>query len=1399
MERRKGREFDAACSDIRNSQDDDRTVNVLKRIARNVQKVTGSEASDQKETDEACHKQCEVKNDVHAGLSDQSARLLVQENTEHKGQDEECVAKTVEPSEERSNENNYRDLDLSLLLPEPIIIEQQTISLSDINDDEYLLNFPLPPLPNDEPEEPKPPKVLPPPPPPEAFSLHVEPEKPPDLHINDEKTIVRSVHNRIFKNGESHPNMPDFIWKRDHWELSDFLIRYQPLSNNFRIIHGNNNYLSKTTQVEGKVLHDLPACGSCVFQSILAGRAYSSRKAVDQNDIQPIIKMKFVQSMIVDGVIIFDKIINDIKVKKYLDLHLSHLCGFEHIPCEDPPYDDIPCVHTILVVHSHHGFNGKKKNQNKRRKTTMEKHESKLHRETKRKSLDTTKPSKRATNKQRFVYGQPGKKKGIRAKIPTPISYKLIPPSNRVYHRKPYMVENPETLKSALIRPDKKKPIFDFYPPITPKVKSFLDIKFEKKIKDLNAITGYVTEDETPYFNLRLVTKIEPFEPSNYQKERTLNKFPYYESTPGTHYFDFTDGPWVKVTFHDDSSSFFIRRHIPESPIILFDGEIFHKATIKPFSSITSFLVPKKAPYLYRGLTHCYGKISNFNQFCQRIYEYIESAGIRFPRDNKGNIVNTSIFTRYVPPFLADSFVLPESVGHSFNFYGLVPKAKAPDINFVTDIDFIYAPKLVNGVKRQVPFFYNEHSEKLSEYQAFIEAPEKYTLTLPHHGARNYPVVSIAKGPILPEGERPAKFVGYKVPYNVVIRQITHFETREVLSQAYDYLCARINPDSTIEYVNQLYVFYNDMDCSDHIKSTYRFNTIRAAMFQVKRLAEAAAPLLPTSLLTNVIKPFIYIFKDRVYQPPEKKDAVYTDKVHFCGRPFRNSLEFPVSKKVKKNFHIQVRNKPRTKSKPTFHFYTFDPSLFTGIYYDRNNVINHVHAILHRNLVYHDSFHLDLTVEFIKLYKKMIRKDSSVSVLEFNEENCLNYVNSRHWTSARKKLWIKNMMSVSENMNIDVINEDMTKKAYDHDFFLKDESYLKYKAPRGIQNAQPLLKCLHACTMQHLNDVFFSLPCTVKHIPLNDRPEYLRDYMSGYSYFYGFDFTSWECSITAEVIKAFADFILLFPKSKMLYSSLMLQSSRHAKIKNDYLKAKVPLIRMSGDFETSFGNSVINWCLIKHYARINCIKCKVVVEGDDAIVATNKPLPGDIVDFYKSNGFDLELVDGEGELGKVGFCSTLFDDNGLYKNPEKLYRSLLSNTFTGLKREDLQAAKVSSADYTYPNNPVIHKLFEFVKDLGYMLVKVDAYNDDFDESLSGSYGLKKHVRSQSSDLASYMIRHNVDLTYVLQATNPTMLLERALIAHGCEPIEDLGHDGINVTGEKLTKAPRLSHVLKHLK
>lgn len=78
---------------------------------------------------------------------------------------------------------------------------------------------------------------------------------------------------------------------------------------------------------------------------------------------------------------------------------------------------------------------------------------------------------------------------------------------------------------------------------------------------------------------------------------------------------------------------------------------------------------------------------------------------------------------------------------------------------------------------------------------------------------------------------------------------------------------------------------------------------------------------------------------------------------------------------------------------------------------------------------------------------------------------------------------------------------------------------------------------------------------------------------------------------------------------------------------------------MSGNVDTSLGNSLINYAIIKECALKLIGDCEVIVNGDDSILFTNKPVDVEkLVAMLRTYNMESKVNQSETNIHKVEFC-----------------------------------------------------------------------------------------------------------------------------------------------------------------
>jgi hypothetical protein len=111
----------------------------------------------------------------------------------------------------------------------------------------------------------------------------------------------------------------------------------------------------------------------------------------------------------------------------------------------------------------------------------------------------------------------------------------------------------------------------------------------------------------------------------------------------------------------------------------------------------------------------------------------------------------------------------------------------------------------------------------------------------------------------------------------------------------------------------------------------------------------------------------------------------------------------------------------------------------------------------------------------------------------------------------------------------------------------------------------------------------------------------------------------------------------------------------------DGIKYTVTGTRMSGDVDTSLGNSLINYAILRAMLKKLDIAGDVIVNGDDSIIFTNEPIPIDkAMIALREYNMETVMLPSTRNIHKVEFCRTKLIINNLgiptmMINPARLF------------------------------------------------------------------------------------------------------------------------------------------------
>lgn len=279
--------------------------------------------------------------------------------------------------------------------------------------------------------------------------------------------------------------------------------------------------------------------------------------------------------------------------------------------------------------------------------------------------------------------------------------------------------------------------------------------------------------------------------------------------------------------------------------------------------------------------------------------------------------------------------------------------------------------------------------------------------------------------------------------------------------------------------------------------------------------------------------------------------------------------------------------------------------------------------------------------------------------------------------------------------------------------FIKDEFYVEPKTPRTINSRSDWFKTMVGPIFHAIGEAVFSLPCFIKHVPIEERVNHIIEVISMLgAEIDETDFSSFEAHFKKFILSLIPHAVyrrylinLLSRMCVKLFLEFMEdviegpQKLYFAKVIIDLVEAE-----MSGEMSTSLTNSITNlilycWLLSRKYGR-NVWENKGIFEGDDGINA-RRPEHRLSSDDFKQVGFECKMKTST-DISGTDFCSLIFDEMERIPVTDvvKVYikfgwgtgQFICGNT---MKCLELLRAKSFSILYQYPGCPVLYELARY--------------------------------------------------------------------------------------------------------
>jgi hypothetical protein len=274
--------------------------------------------------------------------------------------------------------------------------------------------------------------------------------------------------------------------------------------------------------------------------------------------------------------------------------------------------------------------------------------------------------------------------------------------------------------------------------------------------------------------------------------------------------------------------------------------------------------------------------------------------------------------------------------------------------------------------------------------------------------------------------------------------------------------------------------------------------------------------------------------------------------------------------------------------------------------------------------------------------------------------------------------------------------------------FCKDESYTDYKHCRPINSRHDETKVLIGPIIAAVEKEVFKSPQFIKKVPANQRANYIRDRFAPMMRRAGVkivttDYTSFESLQTADLWYAvhyvcYKYFTQFLPCHNEFLSFMERIKAGTNKIYNKCYSMEIESKLMSGEMDTSLGNTLLNYILMKFACNKFGSECVGVVEGDDGLFAIDGPVPTS--DFFQTLGLNIKMEEHD-SLATASFCGQVFDPDEMSQvtDPKEIMASIGWTNRKYLKasrskRMTLLRMKSLSYLYQYPNCPIVSKMCE---------------------------------------------------------------------------------------------------------
>lgn len=361
---------------------------------------------------------------------------------------------------------------------------------------------------------------------------------------------------------------------------------------------------------------------------------------------------------------------------------------------------------------------------------------------------------------------------------------------------------------------------------------------------------------------------------------------------------------------------------------------------------------------------------------------------------------------------------------------------------------------------------------------------------------------------------------------------------------------------------------------------------------------------------------------------------------------------------------------------------------------DTTNPENALNGVMKRIATKMPTIDKELHAEFKLFATQFMNEKLSSCIIQLTDDYTFEtWIKDAPYPQARKDELTKTFKETPELQDRDFILK----------CFLKDESYIEFKYPRGIYSRTDRFKCKYGPIMKIIGDRLFALDYFIKKIPVAERAKHIQELYNDIKLkFATNDFTAFESTFTSENMDIELEFLyfclqFLPERDNMMADLIRIKKGMN---KMQFRMFIIGLIakRYSGEMDTSLCNSLFNLIIVMFILYKSGEDWKHLIpkiEGDDSIIPYFGKLDVTIATRLGANA-KFEFFS---EISHASFCGLVFDVDCLdivtniipayldFGWTTREYRH--SNTRTKLS---LLRCKALSMLHTYPGCPVLHSL-----------------------------------------------------------------------------------------------------------